>query len=115
METRNRSQQADLERVSLGSSGKSLEEQLAEEKSKLEESQRLFDDWLSRNSRDQLAMRLEDSANEALRASENLVERFQAGDMKYDEYIKQYVEARRMYHERKIKLARFKKLQASER
>lgn len=115
MQLRNSSQEADLSRMSAGTSGKSLEEQLAEEKAKLEESQQKFDGWLSRNSRDQLQRRLEDSANEARQASDELTERFKSGDLGYDQYIEQFAEARRVYHERNIKLARFKKLQASGR
>lgn len=115
MQLRNASQEADLSRMSAGTSGKSLEEQLVEEKSKLEESQRKFDDWLSRNSRDQLVKRLQDSANDARQASEDLTESFKSGDLSYDKYIEEFSEARRLYHERNIKLARFKKLQATAR
>jgi hypothetical protein len=110
MRARNDSRQADLERMTGGGSGKSMEEQLAEEKGRLDESQRKFDEWLSRNSREQLGRKLKESADEALRASEDLTERFQSGDLTFDEYTKQYFEARRSYHERKIKLARFNNL-----
>lgn len=115
MQMRNSSQEADLSRMSAGTAGKPLEEQLVEEKAKLEESQRKFDDWLSRNSRDQLLKRLVDSVNEARHASEDLTERFKSGDLGYDQYIEEFSEARRLYHERNIKLARFKKLQPASR
>lgn len=113
MQMRNSSQEADLSRMSAGTTGKSLEEQLVEEKAKLEESRRKFDDWLSRNSHDQLEKRLADSANEARLASEDLTERFKSGDLGYDQYIEEFSEARRLYHERSIKLARFRKLKPS--
>lgn len=115
MQMRNASQEADLSRMSAGTSGKSLEEQLVEEKAKLEESQRKFDAWLSRNSRDQLVKRLVESVNEACHASEDLTERFKSGDLGYDQYIKEFSEARRLYHERSIKLARFEKLQPAKK
>jgi hypothetical protein len=115
LQARNVSRQADLARMTGGGSGKSLEAQLAEERAKLEVVQRKFDDWLSRNSRDQLAIRLDESAQDAQRASEELTERFKAGDMTYEAYMKEYSEVRRQFHERTIKLNRFKNLHDASR
>lgn len=115
MQARNSKRQAELAKLTGGNSGMSLEEQLTAERAALKESQARFDAWLARNSRDALQTKLEDAVEESRGESAALTERFNAGDMPYNEYISQYREVRRQFHDRVIKLERFKKLYESSR
>lgn len=118
MQRRNASKEQDLARMTGGSmSGKSVDEQLVEEKAALDAAQKKFDDWLVRNSRDSLALKLEKAAEDARRKSEELTSHFNngAGGMTYNDYMAQYCEQRRLFHERSIKLARFKNFHETQR
>lgn len=118
MQRRNASKEADLARMTGGgNSGRSVDEQLADELAALDAAQAKFDAWLARNSRDSLARKLEEAADVARRSSEELTRRFNDGSdgLGYSEYMEQYCEQRRLLHERLIKLARFKNFHETQR
>lgn len=115
MQARNTRRQAELAKLSGGNSGMSLEEQLAAERAALSEAQTRFDAWLARNSRDALQAKLSDAVEESRAESAELTERFIAGDLPYGKYIAEYREMRRQFHERSIKLERFKNIHEASR
>lgn len=116
MSRRNASKEAELARLTGGGNGRSVEEQLLEERAALETAQVKFDNWLKRNSRESLGKRLEEAAEEARKEGDELTRRFEEdSEMGYAEYMKLYCEQRRLFHERSIKLARFRNFHDTQR
>lgn len=94
----------ELSRIDTSTSDRTLEEQLAEEQERLRQAQHRFQDWFSRNSTEALTERLREAVEDVRLQSEELSESFFAGDIPYADFIQQYTELRKSYHERKIKL-----------
>lgn len=61
-------------------------------------------EWLSRNSEEQLARRLQDLVRDAESESEMLIRQFDENEIDYADFIRRYIDVRRRYAERKIKL-----------
>lgn len=97
----------ELARLESAAAGASLEEQLAEEQRRLKEAQEKLNDWLSRNSPAALAEQVQEAVEDARLESEDLVRMLHEGEILYSEFIDRYIESRRKYHERKIKLSHF--------
>lgn len=66
------------------------------------------DDWMSKHSADTIIQRLRTAIREAEAECERLENEMLAGDLDFDQFLKHYLECRKVYHERSLKIEQLK-------
>lgn len=66
------------------------------------------DDWMEKHSADTIIQRLRVAIRQVDKECDRLEEEMLAGDLDFDQFLKQYLERRKVYHERSLKIEQLK-------